>query len=140
MKKILVIGGANQGKTQWAKGQFPEYREVTIEEIEELVEKSEKERAEACQEPVLINGFHQLMKQWLEQDYRTKVEALKKSFGWVIISDEIGNGIVPMEKQERKWREETGRMLCMLAEEAEEVYRIYCGIPTRIKGCETYDR
>lgn len=136
MKKILVIGGANQGKRQWARERFPEYREVAIEE---LVERLEQDKLEPYQEPVLINGFHQLMKQWLEQDYRTKVEVLEKSSGWVIISDEIGNGIVPIEKQERTWREETGRMLCRLAKEAEEVYRIYCGIPTRIKGCEMYD-
>lgn len=51
----------------------------------------------------------------------------------IIISDEIGNGIVPMDKDERRWREETGRLLCKIAQRAESVWRVTCGIPVRIK-------
>ena len=51
----------------------------------------------------------------------------------IFICDEIGNGIVPMEKQEREYRERVGRLLIRLAGEAETVERIICGIGQKIK-------
>ena len=50
-----------------------------------------------------------------------------------MISDEIGNGIVPMDAFEREYREQTGRILIELAKEAEEVIRVICGIGQKIK-------
>ena len=50
--------------------------------------------------------------------------------------NEIGCGIIPLEKSERKWREITGRAGCIIAERAETVYRVCCGIATVIKGEE----
>lgn len=52
----------------------------------------------------------------------------------IIIMNEIGSGIIPLEKSERKWREFTGKTGCMLAKKAETVDRVICGIPIRIKG------
>ena len=52
----------------------------------------------------------------------------------IIISDEIGCGIVPLDGLEREWREVTGRILCRLAERAEKVTRIVMGLPQVIKG------
>ena len=54
----------------------------------------------------------------------------------IIISTEIGYGIVPMDALERKWREKTGRIFCMLAKRADKVTRITCGIGTVIKEKE----
>ena len=51
----------------------------------------------------------------------------------IILSDEIGNGIVPVDSAEREYREQTGRMLCELAEKASHVERIVCGIGEQIK-------
>jgi alpha-ribazole phosphatase len=51
----------------------------------------------------------------------------------ILICDEVGNGIVPVEKSERDYRECVGRVLCMLAKEADSVERVQCGIPHRIK-------
>ena len=52
----------------------------------------------------------------------------------VVIADEIGCGLVPIDPFERAWREETGRILCALAREAEAVVRVHCGFPQAIKG------
>ena len=52
----------------------------------------------------------------------------------IIISDEISSGIVPLKKEDRMWREETGRCLQFLSKESSSVYRVFCGIPTIIKG------
>ena len=51
----------------------------------------------------------------------------------LLACDEVGGGIVPIEKEEREYREAVGRICCKLAERAESVERIYCGLPTRIK-------
>ena len=51
----------------------------------------------------------------------------------IIICDEISSGIVPLKKEDRMWREETGRCLQYLSKESSCVYRIFCGIPTIIK-------
>ena len=51
----------------------------------------------------------------------------------VIVGEEIGSGIVPMDAFQRKWREETGRIYCMLAAKASQVWRVVGGIGQRIK-------
>jgi adenosyl cobinamide kinase/adenosyl cobinamide phosphate guanylyltransferase len=51
----------------------------------------------------------------------------------IIISDEIGNGIVPIDKFEREYRERTGRIQIELARKATEVERVICGIGQKIK-------
>ncbi|MBQ2910721.1 MAG: bifunctional adenosylcobinamide kinase/adenosylcobinamide-phosphate guanylyltransferase, partial [Clostridia bacterium] len=50
------------------------------------------------------------------------------------IADEIGCGIIPLEKSDRIYREALGRFLCDLAAISDTVIRVTCGIPTFIKG------
>lgn len=132
MKRILVIGGACQGKTEWVEKNFSGYRNIFIEDL------LKENRLGQMHHGVWINKFHLIMKQWLWEgrEYKKEVSLFMKNPSWLVASDEIGNGVVPVSKKDRRWREETGRMLCELAKEADEVYRIYCGIATRIKGCD----
>lgn len=51
----------------------------------------------------------------------------------ILVTDEIGYGIVPIDPFEREYREETGRIGCLLAEKSEEVWRVCCGIGTKLK-------
>ncbi len=51
----------------------------------------------------------------------------------VIVSNELGYGIVPMEKRDRFWREATGRICTCIAARADEVVRVVCGIGMRLK-------
>ncbi len=51
----------------------------------------------------------------------------------VVICNEVACGVVPIDRAERVARELTGRVCVALAEKAEKVVRIYCGIPTIIK-------
>ena len=133
MKKILVIGGAHQGKSAWTLASFPEYKRISFEEL------LDKNKSNDYSGKICLNGFHMLMKQCISEDknYSEYIDMIVKNQSWIIIADEIGNGIVPLEKEDRRWREETGRALCKIAQNAEEVYRIYCGIPTQIKGGNT---
>ena len=52
----------------------------------------------------------------------------------VVISTEVGSGVVPRDSQERAWREQVGRLSCALAARAETVVRMVCGIPVVLKG------
>ena len=51
----------------------------------------------------------------------------------VIIMDDIFCGVVPADPELRAWRELCGRTLTALAQNAEEVTRLFCGIPKTIK-------
>ena len=52
----------------------------------------------------------------------------------VVIATEVGCGVVPIDPDERRWREEAGRLSCLLAERADTVIRVCCGIPQLLKG------
>ena len=108
---ILVIGGAFQGKYEFVKNKF----EVSDEKI--------------------FDSFHLKMKECFLNG-KDRKEFLREIFSngfEVIISDEIGCGIVPFDKYERLWREEVGRGLCEAAVRCDEVWRVLCGIGSRIK-------
>ena len=51
----------------------------------------------------------------------------------VLIWDEVGCGVTPLDRGEREWRELTGRICCELAESAQAVYRVRCGLGVRLK-------
>ena len=42
--------------------------------------------------------------------------------------------VVPMDAEERAGREAAGRLACLLAERADCVVQMFCGIPTVLKG------
>jgi adenosyl cobinamide kinase/adenosyl cobinamide phosphate guanylyltransferase len=52
----------------------------------------------------------------------------------VVIATEVGGGIVPIDPQERKEREAAGRLSCLLAQRADTVIRVFCGLPLQLKG------
>ena len=58
---------------------------------------------------------------------------LEKFDGKIIVMNDVSCGVVPVDKHLRLWREEVGRCMVIFAKKSEEVYRIYCGIDTRIK-------
>ena len=52
----------------------------------------------------------------------------------VVLSTEVGGGVVPMDRAERENREKEGRLACLLAERADTVIRVQCGLPQVWKG------
>jgi len=51
----------------------------------------------------------------------------------VVICNDISCGIVPEDVVLRKWREVVGKSLAELSRHSDEVIRLFCGIPTRVK-------
>jgi len=52
----------------------------------------------------------------------------------IIICNEVGSGIIPISEDDRYWREATGRLCNALAQRANRVVRVICGIPLTIKN------
>ena len=119
----LYIGGAGHGQAELAE------KETGNKPVQCTPD-------EALKCPA-IDNFHLITKQILSQGGSPQEyakELLKSNPDAVICCDEIGCGIHPLAQEERIWREETGRALCILAEGAGTVTRVICGIGQRIKG------
>lgn len=52
----------------------------------------------------------------------------------VVICNEVGSGVIPVDRAERIGREATGRLCVLLAQKASCVVRMVSGIPAVIKG------
>lgn len=115
---ILITGGAFQGKMECAKDILA--REGRTDPIWDGVTDYMKERMKDGMEPEAV-----------EEEIE---KALKLHPDMILITREIGCGIVPMDAFERRYREAHGRMCCRLAARAERVYRVSCGLAQCIKG------
>jgi adenosylcobinamide kinase/adenosylcobinamide-phosphate guanylyltransferase len=106
---IFVVGGAYQGKNEYAKNNFD------------------------CE---IISGYHLRVREQLKEGKDPLKEAerlIDKNENIVIVSDELGYGLVPVDEFERRYREVNGRVNCYFAGRAEAVIRVVCGIGQRIK-------
>ena len=51
----------------------------------------------------------------------------------VVVARQVNGGIVPMDGEERAWRERYGVLLQGLAKNAEHVTRVFCGLAEELK-------
>ena len=124
----LVIGGRAQGKLQYVLQQCQIQKDAVTDSA--IPESTYAEKTS------VINHFHSWFKDSMKQGEcpeQTIQEFLEKQPDCIIISDEIGNGIVPIDGFEREYRERLGRCLTQLAAQAEEVERVICGLGQRLK-------
>ncbi|WP_044931330.1 bifunctional adenosylcobinamide kinase/adenosylcobinamide-phosphate guanylyltransferase [Oribacterium sp. NK2B42] len=135
---VLIIGGMCQGKHDFCKSEFPDaeviehYEERIREELgkgKDPVSEAEKwlDDISATME---IDGTDSAIHLSMDSANRFK-EQLPREL--VIIMNEVGSGVVPMDKDEREWREAVGRVSCSFAKRADRVYRLLAGIPQRLK-------
>lgn len=127
MSLQLILGGSFQGKLEFAlrmtgcsKG------DVADETSPQLW----------TQKPVL-NHLHRLVYAVLKEQGDPQAvldKVLERNPDAVILCDEIGCGVVPMDAFERQYREVVGRLCCELARRAERVVRVQCGLATVLKG------
>lgn len=121
---ILVIGGANQGKLLYTMKKWG----VAQTQLSTDFENAENAR--------VFHNFQQAVQNSLNagEDPIKKLEYLLAcNPELIVLCDEVGCGVVPMDREERIWRETVGRLCCRMAERADEVYRVFCGIPMRLK-------
>ena len=122
---VLIVGGRAQGKLDYAK------RTLGLSDADVARD------AKSARTARVFDGCAQWAKERLaagaDPDGELD-ELLAVNPGLVLIFDEIGCGVVPLAPDERLWRERVGRMTCRLAQRAERVERILCGLPMTLKG------
>lgn len=125
---ILVTGGAFQGKKEYVAEQF----EISQQDMADGANCSWDELRQ-CR---CLFHFHLFIKRMMEggEDPSDLCEILiEENPNIIIVTNEVGYGIVPLERFEREYREKCGRIYCEIAKEAEEVHRVVCGIGQVIK-------
>ena len=121
---ILIVGGAYQGKEAFARNLFPEI---------EWVDGKNCEMNEVFSAQGILH-FHEYIKRAMQEERELDHFARKLlKEERVIVTDEIGYGIVPVDAFDREYLEKTGRICTELAAGASKVYRVICGIGTVIK-------
>ena len=122
---IFVFGGAHQGRGEFVEKLGFAKVYTASEEVRELDFSAGAVRgldrwALGCvrrgEEPV------ELLRVW-EDDWRN----------CAMIGTDFSCGVVPMDAELRAWREANGRMNNYLAERAERVVRLFCGLPQELK-------
>ena len=106
----LYIGGAYQGQRELARAENPD--------------------------ALILEDFHEAVRDAMRrgEDARAFAQRIVVAHpDAVFVANEVGAGVVPVEAQERAFREAVGRALCVVAQAAEQVTRVVCGIGVRIK-------
>ena len=119
---ILIIGGAWQGKLDFAKETFgitdADVFTCTNGEIDFSKRCTYRVEEFALHHPDPISYFEAHRELWQDS---------------VVILRDIFCGVVPCSAEEREWRQKTGRLAQYLSREAERVSRIFCGLEQRLK-------
>ena len=127
----LIIGGAYQGKLDYAL--------ETYGLTEKDVFTCDEESTAIGFEEKIIDHFERyvLALEKLGQNPERTIKTMIPAGRFedrIVIADDISQGVVPTDQITRAWREDTGRCLVMLAKEADEVVRVFCGIPQIVKS------
>lgn len=130
---IFVVGGAYQGKTDFVKEHFHIKENDIIE--------GESCEIELIYQAKVINHFHMLIMRFMKEnkDVNTILTKLiSKNPDCIIITTQIGCGLVPIDRFEREYREKVGRICCEIAKNSKQVYRVQCAIATKIQDKDTF--
>ena len=121
----LYIGGCFQGKREAVKKN---------ENIKNIInaENADMEEMLSAEGIYGIDGF---IRKNLDESLVNELadRFISENKNVVIINNEVGYGVVPIDKNERLFRELNGRFNIRIAQSSDEVYRVVSGICTRIK-------
>lgn len=122
---VLIIGGAYQGKLDFARGNF---------DIKSVSDCSGGESPSFDTDAIYgIDGFVMECVKSGEEPADFFRENRKKWEDKILIITDISQGIVPIDATQRTFREANGRLMLYLAKEATEVYSVFCGLGRREK-------
>ncbi|MCF0133236.1 MAG: bifunctional adenosylcobinamide kinase/adenosylcobinamide-phosphate guanylyltransferase [Blautia sp.] len=122
----LIIGGAFQGKKEYALKKYPE---LTFQDGNEI-SKEELMRAEG------VYSFELFLKKELQDPEILETlasELITQNPSIVLTVQELGYGVVPVNASDRAFREAVGRVCTELAAFSDTVTRVVCGIGQVIK-------
>lgn len=122
----FIFGGRCMGKLEYAQSLLPN---PTVRDLA-------REGGEAVFHSDIVTGVHLLVRQiMLEGGNPLEYfrENMHRFSGCILIGDEVGSGIVPVDAFEREWRDEVGRVYQLLSAKADDVTRVWSGIPQKLK-------
>ena len=123
---ILIIGGAFQGKLEFAKERFALKEEDIFTCTADNVDFSLR-----C-----VNALEEFTLACVQRNvsavdfFKANREAWQDK---ILICQDITCGVVPLGLEMRRWRDETGKLCQYLAGQAQQVSRIFCGLEQRLK-------
>ena len=79
---------------------------------------------------VLQNGNEGLH----EQFQRLADEVAQYPYPLILVSNEVGDGIVPADALSRSYRDEAGRLNALIAEQCQQAFLVTAGIPIELKS------
>lgn len=126
---ILVTGGIFQGQLEFVLNKTGMTKDQMVD--------CETCSLEALKTAKIILDYHKILKRLLKnsQDvYEFTNRLINNNPEAIVLVDEVGCGVVPASPFDREYRETVGRVSCELAKASTEVYRVFCGIGTKIKG------
>lgn len=122
---ILVFGGAYQGKADYVRN------DLGIKNISSCGDGTEPDFA--ADAVYGIDGFVlQCVRDGVEAAgyFRSRRELWQDK---VLIMTDVSQGLVPVDAEQRAFREMNGRLMLYLAAEAGQVHRVFCGLGKRVK-------
>ena len=120
---VLIFGGKYQGKVEYALKEFG-LKESDVSRCETSIDYSKK----------IVAGLEEYI--WnctLKGAEASETLDMEKLQDKIVICDDVTGGLVPMEKEERAYREMVGRTMMCLGNEADQVIRVFCGLGHRLK-------
>ncbi len=125
---IFIIGGSDQGKRAFAR------ETLGLSEGDFLICSEDTREIDfrfRCIAHIERFALGCVQRGESPEDYwRAHLDRLD---GKVLIADDISCGIVPVDPTMRAWREASGRANALLANRAERVWRVFCGLGQVIK-------
>jgi len=123
---ILIFGGAYNGKLEFVKEKYQLSKDDIYFCTNQTLQFNKK----------VLCGLHIFTRNCVVNNINS-LEILENNITFlkdkIIICDEINSGIVPMEKMDRVWREETGRALQFLTKQSSSVHRVFFGLQEQLK-------
>ena len=112
----LFIGGNSQG-----------HNDLAIKAYNGIIADGKEDSIESIENADVIVNYHEFVRKIMEKG-KDPLE-----FSQNINAKAIACDVVPMDKKQILYREAVGRSCCILAERAERVTRVICGIGVIIK-------
>lgn len=121
---IFIYGGKYQGKLDFAKARYG----LSDAEIflcgEDTAHLDANARCLAYVEKWALNRVRAGV---------DPLQAFEARSDAIVIATDISCGVVPTDATLRAWREACGRLNARLAAQSDAVWRLFCGIPQRLK-------
>ncbi|MDE5768663.1 MAG: bifunctional adenosylcobinamide kinase/adenosylcobinamide-phosphate guanylyltransferase [Oscillospiraceae bacterium] len=131
----LIIGGYAQGRLSYALKKY-HLTERDVLDLENVEKFEDFENPDFWKEKKIIYHAENLITSCLRNHQNILQEIQKKLPDFqnkIIITQEVGCGLVPIDPDERRWREAVGHMNQLLAEYSESVERVCCGLGMFLK-------